>query len=243
MNLKKNLAVIALTMALAAPALAQTNVETFNFTNGLAVPDASLSGLADARLVAVLQPTWDIVDVNVSLHLSGGFNGDLYAFLTHNSGFSVLLNRSGRTGGNPFGYADAGFNVTFDDDAATDVHLYGGNGGLQLTGDFQPDARNIHPLTVLDTTGRSAFLNSFNFDTGDGMWTLFVADLSSGSQSVLETWSLQITTTMIPEPGAWALGVLGAGVFLYAMRRRGSRGMAMQRIDSRRRAGFQGRLD
>ena len=34
----------------------------------------------------------------MTLNLSGGWNGDLYAYLVHNSGFAVLLNRVGRNG-------------------------------------------------------------------------------------------------------------------------------------------------
>jgi hypothetical protein len=41
-----------------------------------------------------------ITDVNVGLQLSGGWNGDLYAYLVHSSGFAVLLNRVGRGTGN-----------------------------------------------------------------------------------------------------------------------------------------------
>jgi subtilisin-like proprotein convertase family protein len=219
MKTKHLVAVTLLAVTVGAGALqAQTNVETFNFTNGLAVPDASLSGLADVRTISVTEPTWEIVDVNVSLFLSGGFNGDLYAFLTHDSGFSVLLNRSGRTAGNLFGYGDAGYQITLDDAATANLHGYGGNGGLLLTGLWQPDGRNVHPLTVLDTVTPTAFLSSFNGGSGSGTWTLFLADVAGGQQSVIETWSVEITTVAVPEPGT--AGLIAFGLIATAMSRR-----------------------
>ena len=58
------------------------------------------------------------------LKITGTFNGDLFCYVTHSSGYSVLLNRVGRTAGNAFGYDDPGLDVLFDDDAVNDVHGY-----------------------------------------------------------------------------------------------------------------------
>src|SRR2546423_205875 len=68
---------------------------TYNsgFQNSGLIPDGSLNGLSDTRtLSGISQP--QISDVKVTLNLSGGYNGDLYAYLSHGStGFAVLLNR------------------------------------------------------------------------------------------------------------------------------------------------------
>ena len=45
----------------------------------------------------------------------------------------------------------------------------------------------------------------------NGTWTLFIADLSSGGQSTLVSWELDIAA--VPEPVNVALGIF-AGVFL-----------------------------
>ena len=192
-------------------------------TLNTAIPDGNVNGLQST--LTFNDAYFDnVLDVNVRLNISGGYNGDLYAYLTHGSGFSVLLNRTGRTGGNSFGYGDAGFNITLDDQNGTDIHAYGGNGGAQLTGTWQPDARNINPATVLDTDARTAFLNAFNGLDANGGWTLFIADVSGGDVSTLVSWELDITA--VPEPTTVALGIfggvlaLGGGVRLWRRRAR-----------------------
>jgi hypothetical protein len=151
--------------------------------------------------------------VSVRLNLTGGYNGDLYGYLTHDTGFAVLLNRVGLSSSNSFGYADAGFfDLTLNDAAlAGDVHFYGGNGGLALSGFFAPDGRAVHPVTTLptdfETSLRTATLSSFQGLSPDGEWTLFLSDLSLGRESILASWGLDIVT--IPEPTVWMLGLAG----------------------------------
>src|SRR5215470_16537192 len=103
--------------------VAQATVYTINYSGGFAnggtIPDANPTGWYDSRSVNLagmfgpLRPgeTTDVRSINVTLNISGGYNGDLYAYLVHSSGFAVLLNRSGRTGANGFGYGDAGFGI------------------------------------------------------------------------------------------------------------------------------------
>jgi subtilisin-like proprotein convertase family protein len=175
------------------------------------IPDASVSGLS-STLPGLSGEVGYITNVTVTVQLSGGYNGDLYAYIAHSSGFSVLLNRVGRTSGNSFGYGDAGFSVTFSDIAASDIHLYGGNGGSALTGTYQPDARNFDPALALDTTPRSAYLNSFNNLDPNGSWTLFLADMSGGEQTTLNNWQVNVST--VPEPGPIALGATALALLL-----------------------------
>lgn len=192
---------------------------------GLIIPDASAAGLA--RTVSVAAPGQIVLDVNLTLTLAGapaGWNGDLYAWLRHESGtLSVLLNRPGRTAANPDGYADNGLlDVTFDDAAAADIHLYqqtwAGSPG-PLGGVWQPDARFADPAFVADGSPRTAFLDVFNGGPADGEWTLFLADLSGGGQLRLDHWRLEVTTTAaaIPEPTTLAAAtVLGLAALTAA---------------------------
>ena len=57
----------------------------------------------------------DADGIVVGRHHTGPFNGDIYCYLTHSSGHTVLLNRVGRRTSSDLGYADGGFNLTFDD--------------------------------------------------------------------------------------------------------------------------------
>lgn len=205
-----------------ALALTVTQVIT-NYAINLPIPDNNPSGLASTK---DFTSTIDrIGDVNVTMKISGNFNGDLVGYLTHSSGFSVLLNRVGRVAGNDLGYDDGGANVKFDDSASNgDIHSYrvklGGSANAALTGSllgsWAPDGRSADPGLVRDTDSRTAFLDSFYSLNPNGKWTLFLADLSPGGTSTLDSWGLEIT--VIPEPADWALMTLGGFVLLFASR-------------------------
>lgn len=209
--------------AASAPAQTTTNY-SFSFSPNLAIPDGNFSGLALSTNLTGMGSL--MTQVTVSLDITGGFNGDLYAYLTGpTGGFAVLLNRSGVTAGNAFGYSDTGFNVTFDDSASyNNIHFYQNvsynlNGDGQLTGTWASDGRAIDPTSSpadFDTTPATATLGSFADTNPNGTWTLFVADLSSGGQSTLVSWGLGITA--VPEPSTWAL--LGMGMLIFLRRKK-----------------------
>jgi subtilisin-like proprotein convertase family protein len=219
---KATLVIAALLLALARPAQANF-IESWNsgFNNGGLIPDGSLTGWSDTRSVAGAAGA--ITDVSVTLNLSGGWNGDLYAYLLHNSGFAVLLNRVGVATGNNAGYGNAGMNVVLNDAGSLgDIHLYGGAG--VPSGSYVPDGRNISPLSsaaTFSTTSPTALLNSFNGIDAGGNWTLFIADVSGGDQSTVTSWGLDIAA--VPEPaslveGAVAVLFLGGVVGLYRIK-------------------------
>jgi subtilisin-like proprotein convertase family protein len=215
----KRILTLAMVMATTVAALAQ-----FNNTNtpNAVIPDNNANGLADTMTVSGLGA--NIGNVTVSLDITGGYNGDLYAYLAGpNTGFAVLLNRVGENGSSSFGYSDAGFNITLDDSAANPgIHFYQTASpvfsGGQLTGNWASDGENIDPQSApssFNAGSGGATLTSFNGDNGNGQWTLFLADLSGGDQSTLVSWSLDITA--VPEPGTLALAALG-GLAVLALR-------------------------
>ena len=206
------------------------------FSNGGLIPDGVPEGWSDTRVLSGV-PDAQITALTVSFTVSGGYNGDLYAYLSHGTtGFAVLLNRVGRTASDPFGYGDAGFSVTLADGAANgDIHVYGGNQGNPLTGIWQVDGRAVNPTSVLNTDPRTALLNSFNGLDPNGAWTLFFADLSGGAKSTVTEWDMDITA--VPEPTNVALASFGAMVAAW----RFARWYTRNRKDAKAQSGKLGR--
>jgi subtilisin-like proprotein convertase family protein len=220
---RKQLKAIVAGMVLCAGA-AMGQVYTFNFTNSVTVPDATVEGVALATNLTGMSGA--INNVNVTLNITGGFNGDLYAYLAGpTGGFAVLLNRVGVSNSTSmFGYGNPGFNVTLSDAAANgNIHYYQNvlnPGASQLTGTWQPDGANLDPQSSPSSffgAPQSALLGSFNGSNPNGVWVLFLADVAAGSQSTVVSWGLAITTT-VPEPSALAL--TGAGLMAFLGYRR-----------------------
>lgn len=186
-----------------------------DWTVNSAVPDDSPTGLSDTRTITG-SPILGITRVDLRLQFSGGWNGDLYAYLSHSSGFVIALNRPGKTLLNAIGSGSSGLNITLSDFAASDIHTGIPGSGL-VTGSWQPDARNVDPDLVLDSSPRTVFFSSFNGLSADGSWTLFTADMSSGDQSTLVSWGLTILGT--PEPSRAMLLMLGSlGLMMHRRR-------------------------
>ena len=172
---------------------------TTNDPVNVLMPDGAPVGMISTLNVST--PIDHITDVNVTLNISGSYNGDLYAYLVHDSGFAMLLNRPGRSLASVYGYSDDGLNVTLDDQAANgDIHLYQNvtipSGAL--TGRWAPDGRASSPYLVLDIDAREELLSVFNGLNPNGAWTLFVADVSSGDLNTLVSWGLEIEGTHTP---------------------------------------------
>ena len=207
--------VAALGFAASDSASAASGTQSASYAPGLIIPDNG-SGVSDTETFS-FPGAATISSVQVFLNISGGWNGDYYAWLRHGTtGFAVLLNRAGVSGGSAYGYGDNGFNITLDDSASNgDIHFYQGvvnPQGAALTGLWQPDGRNVDPNIVSGLTPRSAMLGSFGGLDPNGDWTLFVADDSPGGIGTLAGWGLTVT---VPEPGT--LGFLAlAGIGLLA---------------------------
>jgi subtilisin-like proprotein convertase family protein len=204
---------------------ADSRAVIYNAPVGQTIPDNDLNGIQNSQTFSGLG--LGITDVNVQLNIAGGFNGDYYAFVTHSNVTAILLNRVGRSLSSSSGYGNGGFGpdslgnpFTLDDQAANDVHFYQSvSYTLQaghLTGVWQPDERNIDPLSsgaLFSAAPRTAGLSAFNGMDPNGTWTFFIADVAAGSEGSLTSWSLDIAT--VPEPASGILllsGVAGVGL-------------------------------
>ncbi len=196
-----------------------------DFANGGNIPDGNVNPWSDTRTVSGT-PGLAITDVSVRLNLSGGYNGDLYAYLTYNGVLVPLLNRVGVGSGDPFGYGDGGLTVTFTDKAANNIHTYQSVSGYSISGGaaWQPDGRKINPLTLhlagFDPAGTTS-LAAYKGMSADGDWTLVLEDVSNGGgQSRVVSWGLDITS--VPEPSTYLAGLSALGMLgLSAWRNRG----------------------
>lgn len=195
---------------IAAATAANAKTEVYSFANlNRVMPDGSRSGLVDVRNVA--SGIRSVSSVRVRLNIAGQFNGDLYAYIrqvsAQTTNFCVLLNRPGRSAAGQAGYSDGGLNITFDSSASNDIHVYRSITNLPpgslLAGTWQPDGRNVDPLSVLDSTSRGAGLGSFTGVDAGGEWALFVADVDSGATNMLVGWELELAGAIDP-PLTWA---------------------------------------
>jgi subtilisin-like proprotein convertase family protein len=233
----------AIGLTLATGATATLTFDESNPGLPLAIPDHNSTGILSTLTVTDLDPGTRY-SVDLSLDISGtghgGYVGDLYAHLAHQSPdggqylMSVLLNRPGRSDTLPNGYDDAGLNITLSDSADHDVHTYRAqadyktNGSGALTGTWQPDRRLANPDTVTDASVRSTptfddLVNSLVPSNPNGYWYLFVADMQTGGTMQLNSWSLSFSEmSAIPEPGnlLTLAGLVGSALLLRSRRRK-----------------------
>lgn len=153
-------------------------------------------------------PQWPTIEsVSVSFNISGGYNGDLYAYLSHGSDFTVLLNRVGTTMSDSDGYGNTGFNVTLTG-SGYNIHNYQANPDVAYNGSGQlVNQQGASPYTAYaadDGTGLGKYAGS----APSGSWTIFFADLAAGSVSTLNSFEIDIVA--VPEPITIALGIFGA---------------------------------
>jgi hypothetical protein len=178
---------------------------------GQVIPDNDLSGVAYALNFAATG--LHITDISVSFTTAGGWNGDLYAYLSHGDSFAVLLNRVGTVNDGDDGHCTSGLNLLLQSvtthPGIGDIHTIQ-NPASSLTA-YAADGRVVCTDTVRPQT-LDVFLNG----DPNGSWTLFIADRAAANTSTLNNWSLDITAvdiTPVPEPVNVALGCF-AGVFV-----------------------------
>jgi subtilisin-like proprotein convertase family protein len=205
--MKKCLILILTAVAFAASAQSQllTTNWTGGFVNNGVVPDNDLNGLVITEMPNGLSGS--VSNVAVTLNLTGGWNGDIYAYLYHDGVMSVLLNQVGTPANSGLGYGDSGFNVTFSDNAAYSIHNYQADSPSIISGvvqgTWQPDGAGLSLFDGLDASGT---------------WSLYLVDESPGGVMTLNSWGLQ--AEVVPEPTTLALAGLGGLGMLWQFRRR-----------------------
>jgi len=199
-------------LALALTGMARAGLY-YNGTGGI-VPDGSLSGT-----------TWQIQSsdigtlssVSVLFNVRGGFNGDLYGYLTYNDGSSskteILLDHigGGMSGGAGSGLGTGANTANYSDLLASGIRL--ADGAAVNMHDVAPGSGQYVPVGSYAPDSAAALSTTFGSMSGSGTWTLFLADSVTGGQSTVVSWGLDLGITAVPEPVNVALGIL-AGVFL-----------------------------
>lgn len=143
---------------------------------------------------------YTVSSLTVSLNISGGYNGDLYAYLVSPDGTMVVLMNQPGVSVNGFGASGAGMNITLAD----------GYTSIQTV---------ISGSVLSGTYGAAGTLADFSGSSADGTWQLYFADLSNGGgTSTLDSWGLNITA--VPEPILPSLAIFGSILGAIYFRRR-----------------------
>jgi len=206
--------VAVLALALSLPASATIiSVDHSSLANDGYVPDYDASGWASTiNLSGEQYAGLTVQSVSVNFTIAGGFNGDLYGYLVHDTGgFVVLLDRVG-SNGNPYGFSNSGFDDVTLASAGSSISSPGAGGA------------SYSSTAAVSSGTYQAQGNTFNSFTGSdvsGAWTLFFADRSSGDISQVTGWTLEINA--VPEPTTWAMiffGAVFAGQRVWVWRKR-----------------------
>jgi subtilisin-like proprotein convertase family protein len=190
---------------------------------GIVVPDPPMAGVARTLTVSTSADSISALNITLDIGSAPGdtaWNGDLYAQITSPAGtLAVLLNRTGVAVSTDAGYSDHGYSVTITDSAANNIHFYQSspfalNGAGQLTGTWSSDGRSAPTIASRDRP-----LSALLGENPNGVWTLFVADLVSGNQAQLNSWSVSGTGASVPEPATEAT-LIAFGLALFGCSRR-----------------------
>jgi len=170
-----------------------------------AIPDGSPSGVSFVGTYDGAPAGSTVSGLTVSLNISGGFNGDLYAYLVSPNGTLVMLMNQPGVSLNGFGASGAGMNLMLTD-STSDLNYHGSiqdvTSGSYLTGSYNA----------------AGSLANFNGSPADGNWTLYFADLANGGgTSLVEGWSLNITA--VPEPANLAMIIFGVSFMGFGIAR------------------------
>ena len=197
--MKKSLFIAGLMILKLGLAYADNPVIDQDWNVNSPIPEGSPVGMTVYQTFSGL-PADPISSVSVDLNISGGYNGVLVGYLVlqdanGNTATEYLLNQMGVTGANPFGSSGAGMNVTLTDAGTV-------NGSIH-------DAAGV-PTGMWLSDSPNTLNGTFGGLTANGTWTLYLAaPTGGGGTGTLVSWGLDVTTTVVPEPGTNAMLALG----------------------------------
>ena len=173
---------------------------TLTFSQGFAggaITDGNPVGVVFGGTFTAANPLDQVLGATVNLTITGGYNGDLYAYLIAPNGTLVVLMDQPGVGVNGFGAYGSGMSLTLSDAGGTGIQSE--TSGSILSGTYQA----------------AGSLSAMNGSAANGTWTLFFADLASGGgQAELTGWTLNLT--VVPEPVELALGLFAAMLLALA---------------------------
>jgi len=219
LEMKKLLIFVGLCLAVSGTEAAVVLTQTFDYSSqaggGYNIAAGDPVGVAVQGNFNLGPVGGRLVGVSIGLNVSGGYNGDYYAWLKSPDGTLVqLLNQPGSDifGSPASGFGNGGIN-SFLLSSSGSVNIQGVDGtyGSSLTG----------------TYSAAGDLNAFGTESspsgsGNGNWTLFIDDLGSGGGSgTLENWTLNETIIAAPEPPYMVVSLLlfAVGVAVFRSRR------------------------
>lgn len=199
-----------------AQARPETVSQTFEYTGkpggGLVINAGDPVGLAVSGEFIAARAGERLVAVSIGLNISGGYNGDYFAFLRSPNGTIVtLINQPGT---DMFGSPASGFgngsanSFVLSASALQNIQNVDGTYGQAMTGSFSAAG----DLNAFGTLARPQ-------DDANGSWELFIDNLGSGGGSgKLESWTITEQVVAAPEPLYVVPGLLLVAGSLAALR-------------------------
>lgn len=191
--MKKTLLSLFVCLAMACNASA----DLFTGGAGMTVSDANPGGLSSGVLTVV--PAGNVVSFdNIIINVSAAHTwvGDVTLTLRSPLGTEVQVMRRPGTAG-----------VGNSGDWLAGIHTFATAGtAIPNTGDMAAGttwARSSNPAStqVIPPSNPNTFA-AFNGESITGAWTLFALDSAGGDEGAIGSWSMNITTNAIPEPGS-----------------------------------------
>jgi hypothetical protein len=154
-----------------------------------------------------------VVDVNVTITgYSHTFPDDTGSLVTNSSNTGVVLHN-----GHGDGTDVVDLVWVFDDSAAGPLPAQ----AVLTSGTFQPG--NLFPADSFNAPAPAApyaaNLAALNAGNPNGTWSLYLMDFVQGDGGDIDGWSIQITTTVVPEPASLFM-LMVPGMVALGRRRR-----------------------
>ena len=180
--------------------MAHATLYTQSFGGGT-ITDGNAVGQTFGGTFTAAPSGYTVSSLTIDLNISGGYNGDLYAYLVAPDGTMIVLMNQPGVSVNGFGASGAGMNITLADGAFSSI-------------------QGVTSSSILSGTYNAAgALSGFNGSSADGTWELYFADLSNGGgTSTLDSWTLNITA--VPEPMNVALAVFASTMLVFGFHRK-----------------------